>query len=346
MQISAVELSLLLDGRLEGDPDVMVEKPAKIEDGQAGSVSFIANSKYEEYAYTTKASVLIVGDDLVLEKEISPTLIRVSDPYSSFTVILNRFNSTQESKTGIEEPSHIDPSAKVGKDAYIGAFSYVDADCKIGNKVQIHPNVFLGRNVRIGDNTVIHTGVRVYEDCVLGNDCVIHSGVVIGSDGFGFAPNENGTYEKIPQMGNVVLEDKVEIGSNTTIDRATVGSTVIGKGVKLDNLIQIAHNVEIEENTVIAAQTGVSGSTKIGKNSMIGGQVGFVGHIKIAAGSKIQAQSGIGKDIENPNTAWAGSPAFDYAEALKSQVVFQRLPELEKKIRELESQLESLLKDK
>lgn len=334
--MTAQEISTLLNGKMEGNPDVKVIMPSKIEEGREGSISFIANGKYAHHIYSTQVSVVIVNEDFVLEKKIKPTIIRVKDAYSSFIKILEKFYQGNENKQGIEKQVFIAESAVLGKNIYVGAFTYIDNKVSIGDNSKIFPNVYLGANTEIGEGCIIYSGVKIYSDSKIGNGCVIHSGAVIGGDGFGFAPQKDGTYNKIPQLGNVIVENNVEIGANTTIDRATVGSTVIHQGVKLDNLIQVAHNVEIGENTVIAAQTGISGSTKVGKNCIIGGQVGIVGHIKIADGTKIQAQSGIGKSITKPNQSWAGSPAFKYLDELKSQVFFRNLPEMEKRLQQLE----------
>ena len=346
MQLSALELSLILNGKLEGNPDILVSKPSKIEEGKVGTVSFVGNAKYESYIYTTKASILIVDEKFNINKKIKPAVIKVMDAYESFTRILEYFDSDSRDKRGIEEQSKVSPSAELGQDVYIGSFAYVGDNVKVGDRAKIYPNVYLGDHVEVGEDTILYAGVKIYSNCKIGSKCIIHSGVVVGSDGFGFAPQNNGEYKKIPQLGNVIIEDYVEIGANTTIDRATVGSTVIKEGVKLDNLIQLAHNAEIDKGTVIAAQTGVSGSTKLGKNCMVGGQVGFVGHLKIADGSKINAQSGISKSITKRGQAWNGSPAFEYNESLKSQVYFKKLPELAKKIHELEKKLKKLEKNK
>jgi UDP-3-O-[3-hydroxymyristoyl] glucosamine N-acyltransferase len=345
MQFTAQEIAFIINGSVEGDPLVAVNQLAKIEEAGSGSLSFLANPKYEQYLYSTNASIVIINNDLVLAEPVKSTLIRVENAYSAFTVLLDRYNSIKLHKTGIEQPSFIHPSAQVGENVYIGAFAYIGPGVKIGNNSKVYPNVYIGDDVRLGENVTLFAGVKVYFDCVLGNNVTVHSGAIIGSDGFGFAPNPDGTYTKISQIGNVILEDNVEVGSNTTIDRATMGSTIIRKGVKLDNLIQIAHNVEIGSNTVIAAQTGVSGSTKVGENVILGGQVGLVGHITIAKGTQVQAQSGISKSIIEENKKWAGSPAFGYANNMRSQVVIQRLPELEKKVEEL-TKIIAELKDK
>src|ERR1700749_1177572 len=291
MQFTAHELSLMLNGTVEGDPSVAVSKLAKIEEAGAGSLSFLANPKYEQYLYTTNASIVIVNNEQHLTAPVKATLIRVENAYTAISVLLELYNKIKLDKSGIEQPSFIHPSAQIGENVYIGAFAYIGPNVKIGNDSRIYPNSWIADNVSIGNNVTLFSGVKVYFDCKIGNDVIIHSGAIIGSDGFGFAPNTDGTYNKISQIGNVVIEDNVEIGSNTTIDRATMGSTIIRKGVKLDNLIQIAHNVEIGENTVIAAQAGISGSTKIGESAMIGGQVGIVGHIVVPSRTQLQAQS-------------------------------------------------------
>src|SRR5476651_1012767 len=316
MQFTAQEISLLLDGTVDGDPNVLVNQLAKIEEAENGSLSFLANPKYEQYLYTTNASVVIVNKDLVLTDSVKSTLVRVENAYTAFTILLEKYNTIKMNKTGIETPSFIHPSAKIGKNAYIGAFAYIGPNVTIGDNCKIFPNTYIADDVTVGNNAIFYAGVKVYFDCHIGNNVIIHSGTVIGGDGFGFAPQPDGTYTKVAQIGNVILEDDVEVGANTTIDRATLGSTIIRKGVKLDNLIQIAHNVEIGSNTVIAAQSGVSGSTKLGKNVMVCGQVGIVGHIQIADGSKINAQSGVTKSLKMPNSAVTGSPAFEYTSAL------------------------------
>lgn len=340
MQMTAGEWSDFLGGKLEGSSDVIITHPAKIEEATEGSISFIANPKYAPFAYSTRASALIISSDLILEKKIIPSLIRVDQPYAAFTRVLEKFARPYSDATGIDKMVFMDETATVGSNTYIGSFSYVGKNVKIGSNVKIFPHVFLGENVSVEDDSVLYPGVKVYKDCSIGKSCIIHAGVIIGSDGFGFAPQSDGTYTKIPQLGNVVIKDNVEVGANTTIDRATMGSTLIERGVKIDNLVQIAHNVEIGEYTVIAAQTGISGSTKIGRYCMIGGQVGFVGHIEIADGSKINAQSGVSKSIKEKNKAWNGAPAFDYTSSLRSQSIFRNLPELEKRVNELERKLE------
>ncbi len=342
MNFTAGEICRLLNGRLEGNPETIITHPARIEDAQVGAVTFIANPKYTEQVSTTKASALLVGDSVKIENKNLQAIIRVEEPYAAFAFVMQKFSTALTDKTGMEQPSFISLSAKIGKDVYIGAFAYIGEETVIHDGVKIFPNTTIGDRCEIKSRTIIYSGVKIYAETKIGNDCVIHSGVVIGSDGFGHAPLTDGSYMKIPQLGNVIIEDDVEIGANSTIDRATLGSTIIRCGVKLDNLVQIAHNVEIGENTVIAAQTGVSGSTKIGKNCMIGGQVGFVGHITIADRTRINAQSGVSKSIEVPGKAFTGSPAFDYTESLRSQVVFRHLPSLRLKLDQLEKELEIL----
>jgi UDP-3-O-[3-hydroxymyristoyl] glucosamine N-acyltransferase len=348
MQFSALQLATILNGKLEGDPEVKVHNIAKIEEAGDGMLSFIANPKYEEFIYTTQASILIVNDTLEIDRPVKPTLIRVKDAYSSFALLLEKYQQLTGAgnKTGIQQPSHVPATVKMGTGVFIGAFAYLGENVQLGDNVKIYPGVYLGDNVQIGSGSVLYPGVKVYDHCVVGNRVILHAGCVIGGDGFGFAPQADGSYKKVPQVGNVVIHDDVEIGANTTIDRATMGSTVILSGVKLDNLIQIAHNVEIGQNTVIAAQSGISGSTKIGRNCVIGGQVGIVGHIQIADGTRINAQSGLSKSITTPNTALTGSPAYDYKSSLKSQAIFRNLPELEKRVKELEDMVKQLLAEK
>ena len=335
MKFTAEQISDILEGEVQGNPEVEVNTLSKIEEGKKGSLTFLANPKYNSFLYTTKASVVIVNKDLILEKEVKTTLIRVNNAYKAFTTLLEYYNNIKLHKSGIEEPHYIDSSSKYGDDIYIGAFAYISKNVQIGNNVKIYPNVFIGENVKIGDDTTIFSGAKIYSESEIGKKCTIHSGVVIGSDGFGFVPNDKGEYNKVPQIGNVIIEDNVDIGSGTTIDRATLGSTFIRKGVKLDNQIQIAHNVDVGQNTVIAAQSGVAGSTKIGKNCRIGGQVGIVGHITIGDNVKIQAQSGIGRSIKD-NEAVQGSPALPYSDYNKSYVHFKNLSKLVGRIDELE----------
>jgi UDP-3-O-[3-hydroxymyristoyl] glucosamine N-acyltransferase len=344
MQFTALQIATLIKGRIEGNPDAKVSHVAKIEEAKEGSLSFIANPKYEEYLYTTNASIIIVNDSLEVLEKIKPTLIRVKDAYSGFASLLDKYNeiTSRSGKHGIEQPSFVSKTASIGKNVYIGAFTYVGDNVLIGDNVKIYPGCYIGDNVVINEDSKIFAGVKVYDGCSVGSRVIIHSGSVIGGDGFGFAPQNDGSYKKIPQIGNVIIEDDVEIGANTTIDRATMGSTYIHKGVKLDNLIQIAHNADIGDNTVIAAQTGVSGSTKVGKNCIVGGQVGIVGHIQLADGTRLNAQSGLSKSVTEPNTTLTGSPAFDYKSSLRSQAIFRNLPELQQRIYKLEEMVEQL----
>jgi UDP-3-O-[3-hydroxymyristoyl] glucosamine N-acyltransferase len=344
MQFTAQQIAMLIQGTLDGDPDVKVGSVAKIEEAEAGSLCFISNSKYEDYLYKSNASVIIINESLEVTRPVKPTLIKVPDAYSSFALLLEKYNEiiSGGSKSGIEQPSYIAKTASLGKDVYVGAFAYIGEHVVIGEGVKIYPGCYVGNNVTIGAGSKLYSGVKVYDECKLGDKVVLHSGTVVGGDGFGFAPLADGTYKKIPQIGNVIIEDDVEIGANTTIDRATMGSTIIRRGVKLDNLIQVAHNVEIGENTVIAAQTGISGTTKIGKNCLIGGQVGMVGHIHLADGTRINAQSGISKSVTIPNTTINGSPAFEYKSSLKSQAIFRNLPELQQRLQRLEETVQEL----
>ena len=330
MKITAEQIAEVLNGNIVGDSTVEVFKLAKIEEGDQGSITFLSNSKYNHFLYTTNASIVIVNKDFQPLHDVKVTMIKVDDSYKAFTKILEYANQIKFMKSGIEQPSVISEGATYGTDLYLGSFCYLGKNTKIGNNVKIYPNSFVGDNVEIGDNTILFAGARVYSESVIGKNCVIHSGTIIGSDGFGFAPNKDCSYSKIPQIGNVVIEDHVEIGAGTTIDRATLGSTIIRKGVKLDNQIQIAHNVEVGENTVIASQTGVAGSTKIGKNCIIGGQVGIVGHIVIGDNVRIQAQTGVGKSIKDGDMV-QGSPAMAYNDFAKSYVYFKKLPNIVKK---------------
>lgn len=339
MKFTAQQIAGILEGTVVGNPNIEVSKLAKIEEGTEGSLTFLANPKYKSYIYTTQASITIVNSSFEPEEALTTTLIKVDDAYAAFTKLLEYYNQIKLNKTGIEQPSFVSDSAKIGDGIYIGAFTYIGDNVTIGNNVKIFPNAYVGDNVVIGDNSIVFSGGKIYSDCVIGNNCVINSGAIIGADGFGFAPNEKGEYSKVPQIGNVILEDYVDIGAGTTIDRATLGSTVIRKGVKLDNQIQIAHNVEIGKNTVIAAQTGIAGSTKIGENCQIGGQVGIVGHISIGNNVKIQAQSGIGRHVKD-NEVLQGSPALAYGDYNKSYVYFKNLPKIVKDINELEKKVD------
>ena len=341
MEFSASQIALVIEGIVEGNPDVKISRLSKIEEGEPGTLSFLANFKYKPFIYTTQASIVIVGKDFSPDQPILPTLIRVEDPYTAFARLLELYNQIKNEKKGISSLSFIAKSAVIGKDTYIGEFAYIGENVVIGDGTKIFPHVFLGDNVKVGSNSTIYAGVIIYSENIIGNECTIHGGVVIGADGFGFAPQQDKNYKKIAQIGNVIIEDNVEIGSNTTIDRATLGSTIIRKGVKLDNLIQIAHNVEIGENTVIAAQTGISGSTKIGKNCMIAGQVGFVGHLSIGDDVKIGAQSGVSGDLKD-GSIFMGSPAIDISIHRRALVHFKNLPEIVKRLDQLEKKLNNL----
>jgi len=338
MKFTAEQIAGILEGEVVGNTSVQVHKLSKIEEGEAGSLTFLANPKYNSYIYTTKASITIVNNTFVPDAELKTTLIKVDDAYRAFTKLLEFYDQVKKHKVGIEQPSFIAETAKYGENLYLGSFSYIGANVVLGNNVKIYPNAYIGDNVIIKDNVTVFAGAKIYSETEIGNNCTIHSGTIIGADGFGFAPNQDGTFSKIPQIGNVIIEDDVEIGSCTTIDRATMGSTIIRKGVKLDNQIQIAHNVEIGENTVIAAQTGVAGSTKIGQNCMIGGQVGISGHLTIGNNVRIQAQSGIGRNIKDFETV-QGSPALSYSDFNKSYVHFKNLPKIVSEINELKKEL-------
>ncbi|WP_434036114.1 UDP-3-O-(3-hydroxymyristoyl)glucosamine N-acyltransferase [Formosa sp. 4Alg 33] len=335
MKFTAEQIAGILEGEVVGNPDTEVSTLSKIEEGIEGALTFLANPKYTHYIYTTKASITIVNNTFQPEHDINTTLIKVSDAYKAFSKLLEFYNSAKMNKVGIETPSFIAESSKHGDNIYIGAFAYIGEHVKIGDNVKIYPNAYIGDNVSIGNNTVLFSGAKIYSETVIGNNCVINSGCVIGADGFGFAPNVSGEYDKVPQIGNVILEDFVDIGAGTSIDRATLGSTIIRSGVKLDNQIQIAHNVEVGRNTVIAAQTGIAGSTKIGENCQIGGQVGIVGHITIGNNVKIQAQSGINKSIKDGEIL-QGSPAFAIGDFSKSYVHFKNLPKIVKQLNEIE----------
>lgn len=340
MKFTATQIAGVLQGRVIGDEHIEVSNLSKIEEGKPGTLSFLANPKYTKYIYDTEASIVIVNESFEPEKELPCTIIKVADAYSAFSQLLDMYNQVKLNKSGISSQAFIADSAKISEDVYIGEFAVISENAVIGKGAKIYPQAFVGENVHIGEQTTLFAGARIYSDCIIGKNCTFHSGVIIGSDGFGFAPQDDKNYKKVAQIGNVIIEDHVEVGSNTTIDRATLGSTIIRKGVKLDNLIQVAHNVEIGENTVIAAQTGISGSTKIGKNCMIGGQVGITGHLNIGNGVMIAAQSGVGSNIPDGKIV-QGSPAFDIAPYRKSYVYFRKLPDLVKRIDELEKQLKN-----
>ncbi len=346
MTFPASQIGLLINGRIEGDPDAAVNSFGKIEEAKEKQLTFLANPKYEEYLYSTNASIVIINESYELKQPVKATLIRVPDAYSAFATLLSKYQDImQQQLTGIQQPVYIAKTATVGDHVFVGAFAYLGENVKVGNNTKIYPNVYVGDNVIVGNNCILYPGVNIYHDCVLGNDVIIHGGTIIGSDGFGFAPMADGSFKKIPQIGNVLIEDQVEIGANTTIDRATMGSTIIKSGAKLDNLIQIGHNAEIGNSTIIAAQAGISGSTKIGNGVMIGGQAGIVGHIQLGDGARVNAQSGVSKSIE-PGKAVTGSPAYDYTAALRSQAVTRKLPELEKRVKELEALVKQLLSEK
>jgi UDP-3-O-[3-hydroxymyristoyl] glucosamine N-acyltransferase len=342
MEFSAATIASWIGATIEGNPDVLVNSVCKIEEGTPGGLSFLANPQYTPFIYETKASCVIVATDFVPERPISATLLRVAEPYRAFAGILEQYSKTLQKPPGIEQPCFIHPDALIGKDVYIGAFAYIGKGAVIGDGARIFPQVYIGDAVSVGAHSTLHPGVKVYDQCRVGNHCTIHAGAIIGADGFGFAPDHANNYKKVPQIGNVILEDHVEIGANTAIDRATLGSTIIRKGVKLDNLIQIAHNVEIGENTVIAAQTGVAGSTKIGRESMIGGQVGIIGHLHLADKVKIAAQSGIGQNIKEEGAVFQGSPAFPISDYQKSYIMFRKLPKIDQRIFALEKQIAEL----
>lgn len=339
MKFTAEQIAQVLEGKVVGNPQAEVSSFAKIEEGKAGTLTFLANPKYESFIYTTKATITIVNNSFVPESELETTMIQVEDAYMAFTKLLTFYDQARKgNKSGIEQPAVLGQNLEYGDEFYLGSFSYIGTNVRIGNHVKIYPNCFIGDNVTIGNHVTVFAGAKIYSDTVIGSHCILHSGVIIGSDGFGFAPDSDGSYIKIPQIGNVVVEDYVEIGASTTIDRATIGSTVIRRGVKLDNQIQIAHNVEIGENTVIAAQTGVAGSTKIGKNCVIGGQVGFAGHLNIGNNVKIQAQSGIGRNVKDYEVL-QGSPSFTYGDYNKSYVYFKNLPKIVAELEELKKQV-------
>lgn len=344
MEFNAATIAGFLKGDVEGNPETVVNSVAKIEEGYPGALSFLANPKYEHYLYTTKSSVVLVNRSFVPSGNVEATLIKVENAYDAFASLLRLVDQSRPRKVGIHPTAIIESTATIGKDVYIGPYVYIGENCNIGDECSVYPQVFVGDNTRIGKKCTLNPGVKIYHDCVLGENCIIHAGTVIGSDGFGFAPQSDSEFMKIPQLGNVVIEDNVEIGANVAIDRATMGSTIIRKGVKLDNLIQIGHNVEVGENTVMAGQTGVAGSSKIGRNCMFAGQVGIAGHLKIADGTKIGAQSGIPGNVKKENSILSGSPAIEHKNFIKSSVIFKKLPELKAKVDELETQIRLLKK--
>lgn len=340
MEFTVEQIAQMLKGEVIGDKSLKINQLAKIEEGSIGAISFLANPKYEHFIYTTNASAVIVDKQFDAKKEYKTTLILVENAYTAFTTLLQEYQKTlSQNKKGIESPSFISPSVKMGLDIYIGAFVYIGENCTIGNKTKIYPNVSISDACVIGENCIIYAGAKIYHNSIIGNNCIIHSNAVIGADGFGFAPQSDGTFATIPQLGNVILEDNVSIGANTTVDRATIGSTILREGVKIDNLVQIAHNVEIGKNTVIAALTGISGSTKVGQSCMIGGQVGMAGHINVADKTIVMAQSGISKTIKQSGKIVAGTPAQDSQANLKSQVLYKNLPKIEQRLRIVEEKL-------
>ena len=342
MNFTAALIAEFLKGSVEGNPEATVNDISKIEEGKPGTLSFLANPKYEKFIYDTQSTIVIVNADFQPQKDISATLVRVKNAYESFAALLRLYDQSKPRKSGVSKMASISETASLGKELYVGDFTVVAENTTLGDGVQLYPQVYVGDNVKIGEGTILHPGVKVYEGCEIGANCVIHAGAVIGGDGFGFAPNQENNYEKVPQVGKVIIEDHVEVGANTTVDRATIGATILRKGVKLDNLIMIGHNVEIDENTVIAAQSGISGSTKVGKNCMFGGQVGLIGHINIASGVKIAAQSGISKDIKEEGIVIQGSPAFEFGPYQRSYLLFRNLPKLREQINELERKVEEL----
>lgn len=342
MNFTAAVIAEFLKGEVEGNPDALVNDISKIEEGKSGTLSFLANPKYEKYIYETQSTIVIVNADFKPQKEISATLVRVKNAYESFAALLRLYEQSKPRKSGISKMASISGSASLGKDLYVGEYTVISENASIGDGVQLYPQVYVGDQVKIGEGSILHPGVKVYEGCEIGSNCVIHAGAIIGADGFGFAPNQENNYEKVPQVGKVIIEDHVEIGANTTVDRATMGATILRKGVKLDNLIMIAHNVEVGKNTVIAGQSGISGSTKVGENCMFGGQVGLIGHITIANGVKIAAQSGITKDIKQQGIVVQGSPAFEFGPYQRSYLLFRNLPKIREQIIDLERKVDEL----
>ena len=344
MQFTAAQIAVLVNGKVDGNADIAVASFGKIEEAQRGQLAFLANPKYDDFLYTTKASIIIVNDTQEFKQPITATLIKVPDAYSAFATLLDKYQQIQQQQlTGIQQPVYIDATAKIGDNVYIGAFVYVGKNVVVGDGTKIYPSTFIGDNVTIAQHTILHPGVKIYHDCIIGSKVTIHAGSVIGADGFGFAPQADGSFKKVPQIGNVLIEDNVEIGSNSCIDRATIGSTIIKSGAKLDNLLQIAHNVEVGNNTVIAAQTGVSGSTKIGNNVMIGGQAGLAGHLIIGDGAKINAQTGVGKAVK-PGTSVTGTPFDEFSKYMRNQAFVRSLPQMEKRLKELEALVKELRK--
>ncbi|MGD1841825.1 MAG: UDP-3-O-(3-hydroxymyristoyl)glucosamine N-acyltransferase [Thermonemataceae bacterium] len=344
MEFTVQQIAQLLKGSVQGNQEAKIVRLDKIQEGKEGGISFLANLKYEPFLYTTQSTAVIVNKDFTPQKEIQTTLIFVDDAYSAFSKLLAEYQRLRNlSKEGIEAPSHVADDITMGENVYIGAFTYVGKQVSLGNHVKIYPNSYIGDNVTIGDHTTVHAGVKIYDDCQIGQHCTIHSGAVIGSDGFGFAPQPDGTYSTIPQVGNVLIEDHVSIGANTVVDCATMGATIIKEGAKLDNLIQVAHNVIIGKNTVIAAQTGVSGSTEIGDHCVVGGQVGFVGHLRITNRTTFGAQSGVTKDVKEEGKRFQGTPAFEMGGFQRASVIFKKLPALKLRVDDLEKKLLNLL---
>jgi len=342
MNFTAALIAEFLKGSVDGNPEATVSDISKIEEGKPGTLSFLANPKYEKFIYDTQSTIVIVNEDFHPQKDISATLVRVKNAYESFAALLRLYEQSKPKKNGVSKMASISETASLGKELYVGDFTVISENASISDGVQLYPQVYVGDHVKIGEGSILHPGVKVYEGCEIGANCVIHAGAVIGADGFGFAPNKDNNYEKVPQVGKVIIEDHVEIGANTTVDRATMGATILRKGVKLDNLVMIAHNVEVDENTVIAAQSGISGSTKVGKNCMFGGQVGLIGHINIASGVKIAAQSGITKDIKEEGIVIQGSPAFEFGPYQRSYLLFRNLPKIREQINELERKVAGL----
>jgi UDP-3-O-[3-hydroxymyristoyl] glucosamine N-acyltransferase len=345
MKFKATDIASFLNGQIVGDSNVIVSAVSKIEEGKAGTLAFLANPKYESYLYTTLASIVLVNKNFEPKAEVKATLIKVDDAYQAFASLLELYSRTKnEELKGIEQPSYIDPSATVGTGIYAGAFSYIGKNTKVGKGAKLYPHVFIGNNVIIGDNCILYSGVKIYDNCIIGDNCILHAGSVIGSDGFGFAQQHDGTYKKIPQIGNVIIENDVEIGANTTVDCGTMDSTIIRRGAKIDNLVQIAHNCEVGENTVIAAQTGLAGSTKVGKNCKFAGQVGIAGHLSVGDNVQIGAQSGVTKSIKD-NQIVLSSPAFNYKDALKTYTIYRNLPKLREELNQLLKDVKALQQD-
>lgn len=347
MQFTASQIALIINGKIEGDPSVAINSFGKIEEAREGQLTFFANLIYEEFLYSTNASIVITNEAYELKQPIHATIIRVPDAYAAFAALLSKYQEiVTQQLNGIQQPVYISKTASYGENVFIGAFAYLGENVKVGNNTKIFPQAYLGDNVTVGDNSIIHPGVKIYHDCKVGSHVIIHSGTVIGSDGFGFAPQADGSYKKIPQIGNVVIEDHVEIGSNTSIDCATVGSTIIRSGAKIDNLIQVGHNVEVGNNTVIAAQAGISGSTKIGKGVIIGGQAGLAGHINVADNVKINGQSGVNKSVKTAGIVITGTNAYEYTKAMRSMAIARNLPEMDKRIHELEALVKQLIAER